>query len=113
MRRLINLSLEKTKMVLVRIYPLSEGVTKGKIGWLMGYSEQEKDITLSRVELFEVFPEINERLNKQPHDICVNYGTGMVIEIFDFEEEKMKRFEEGMRKKYQEKIQGESKESPC
>ena len=81
-----------TLKFIARVYSLNESSKNSIIGWITNYSENEKEINLTRLELCSVLPDLNDKLNKQPRQCCINYGSGMVIEIFDWKKEKTQRF---------------------
>lgn len=105
LRILVNNLLKEcnTDKFLARVYSLGDK-ENSVIGWIMNYSDTEKELVLSRLELCSAVSDLNEKLNLQPRQCCINYDSGIVIELFDWQAEKMKKFDISIRKKYREKI---------
>ena len=104
LRAMINDLRSESELLLARVYPLAEGRDKGIIGWLSNYSDTEKQVNLTRIEMPCVISGINEELDKQPRQCCINYDSGIVIEIFEWDNEKARRFEKDLRETYCRKI---------
>ena len=56
-----------------------------------GYSDRSHEISLDSCYLFASIPDVHECLKHQPSCRCVNYETGVVVEIFDWTGERIKR----------------------
>ena len=104
LRVMINDLRSESELLLARVYPLAEGRDKGIIGWLSNYSDTERQVNLNLLELSYVVEDINNRLDMQPHRCCINYDSGLVIEIFEWNEDTARRFYEYEMKEYREKI---------
>lgn len=104
LRVMINELRSDSELLLARVYPLSEGRENAIVGWLSNYSDTEKQINLNVLELSYVVEDINKRLDMQPHRCCINYDSGTVIEIFEWNEDTAKKFYEYEMKEYREKI---------
>lgn len=85
---------------LVRVYTLGEDRDKALIGWWNGYSESEKEIRLTRLELCDADPEFNGRLKLQPRQCWVNHSSGLVIEFLEWDKTQDDKFDAYLRKKY-------------
>lgn len=104
LRVMINDLRFESELLLARVYPLAEGRDKAIIGWLTNYSDTEKQINLTRIEMPCVISGISEELDIQPRQCCINYDSGIVIEIFEWDYEKVQRFERDLRETYCEKV---------
>lgn len=104
LRILVNRLHKPTELMLARVYKLGESREEAIIGWVTGYSDVGNEILLTRLELFRAVEDMNKRLELQACESCINYDSGIVIEIYDFEEGKMKKFEEDIRRKYREHV---------
>ena len=102
---MINELCSESELLLARVYPLAEGRDKAIIGWLSNYSDTEKQVNLTRIEMPCVVENINKVLDMEARQCCINYGSGIVIEIFEFDEKKARRIEKKFREVYREKIQ--------
>ena len=105
LRVMINDLRSESELLLARVYPLAEGRDKGIIGWLSNYSDTEKQVNLTRIEMPCVIKNINEVLDMEARRCCINYDSGIVIEIFEFDEKKARRIEKNFREAYRKKIQ--------
>ena len=86
LRTLINRLHNPSELMLARIYMLGESRDNAILGWVTDYSDNSKEIVMSRIELFRAVEDINKRLELQPSQVCVNYESGVVIEIYDWAE---------------------------
>ena len=105
LRILVNTLIKEynTDKFLARVYSLGDK-ENSVIGWITSYSDTEKELVLTRLELSSAISDLNDRLDVQPRQCCINYESGIVIELFDWNTEKMSKFDERIRKKYREKI---------
>ena len=104
LRSLINDLRSESELLLARVYPLGESRDKAIIGWITNYSDTEKQINLTRIEMPSVISGINKELDSQPRQCCINYDSGVVIEIFEWDYEKAQRFEKDLRETYCKKV---------
>lgn len=87
---------------LVRVYSLTGDKNNCLLGWWNGYSETEKEISLTRLELCEADPNFDNFLKSQPRTCWINHNSGLVIEFFEWSAAKSKRNEERLRRKFRE-----------
>lgn len=104
LRSLINDLRSESELLLARVYPLGESRDNAIIGWLTNYSDTEKQINLTRIEMPSVVSGISEELDNQPRQCCINYDSGVVIEIFEWDYEKAQRFEKDLLETYCRKV---------
>ena len=104
LRTLINRLHRPSELMLARIYMLGENRDNAILGWVTDYSDTSKEIVMSRIELFRAVEDINKRLELQPSQVCVNYESGVVIEIYDWDKGKKEKFDKDIRRKYREKV---------
>lgn len=105
LRVMINELRSESELLLARVYPLAEGRDKAIIGWLTNYSDTENQVNLTRIEMPCVVENVNKVLDMEARQCCINYDSGIVIEIFEFDEKKARRIEKKFREAYREKIQ--------
>lgn len=78
---------------LVRVYTLGEGRGKPLIGWWRGYSESEKEIELSALEMCDSDPELDAHLSKQCRCCWINHNSGVVVEFVQCDARHREAFE--------------------
>ena len=101
LRALVDEMLEnKHAPSLVKVYILGENRDKPLIGWWNGYSESEKEIKLTRLELCDATPELKKILELQPRHCWINHNSGIVVEFLDWDRTQDKAFEEWLRSEY-------------
>lgn len=69
----------------VKVYKL--GNSDYILGWWNGYSESEKEVSLTLLECCDVAKEFRRDFNLQTRKCLINYASGMVIEFLDIDEE--------------------------
>jgi hypothetical protein len=101
LRAVVNsLNMEKNGPNLVRVYKLGENQGKSIIGFWSGYSETEKEIDLTRIELCESAPDLVSIIEKLPRRCWINHESGIIIEFVEVDKEYNKAIEEYLRSKY-------------
>lgn len=95
---------------LVRVYTLGEGRGKPLIGWWRGYSESEKEIELSALEMCDSDPELNAYLSKQYRCCWINHSSGIVVEFVECDARHQEAFEKRLVAAYSRQIK---KIKPC
>ncbi|MBR0075596.1 MAG: hypothetical protein IJP96_07570 [Synergistaceae bacterium] len=94
---------------LVKIYMLGENRNDPLIGWWQSYSETEKEISLTRIELCEAEPELKKLLVMQPRDCWINHNSGVVVEFLDWDAVQDKGFNEYLRTIYRNAVSKNSR----
>ena len=87
---------------LVRVYSLTGDKNNCLLGWWNGYSETEKEISLTRLELCEADPNLDNFLKSQPRMCWINHNSGVVVEFFEWSAATSDRNEERLRRKFRE-----------
>jgi hypothetical protein len=83
------------------VYKLGENQGKPLIGFWSGYSETEKEIDLTRLELCESAPDLAALIEKQPRRCWINHQSGVVIEFVEGDKDYNESIETYLRSKYQ------------
>ena len=89
---------------LVRAYPLGGDRDKALIGWWDGWSESEKEIKLTRLELCDVDGGLIERLALQPRRCLIDRASGVVVEFVEWDEAQYDAFDAYLRRRYDEVV---------
>ena len=105
MKALLDNMFEKgTPPSLVRTYKLGESDKPPLVGWWNGYSETEKELKLTLLELCAAVQDINERIDLQPRQCCVNCNSGVVTEFVEWDSCRADKFKKFMEESYNEEI---------
>ena len=89
---------------LVKIYSLIGDRDTALMGWWNGYSESEKEIDLTLLELCDADTELRKDFDLQTRRCLVGYASGIVVEFLDLNEGEATMFEERARMKYRQHI---------
>ncbi len=68
---------------IVKIYSLLGNRDTALMGWWNGYSETEKEIDLTLLELCDVDTELRKDFDLQTRRCLVNHASGIVVEFID------------------------------
>lgn len=89
---------------LVKVYSLIGDRDTALMGWWNGYSESEKEIDLSLLELCDADTALRKDFDLQPRRCLINHASGIVVEFLDIDEEQAAVFEERARAEYRQHI---------
>ena len=89
---------------IVKIYSLLGERDTALMGWWNGYSESEKEIDLTLLELCDVDTELRKDFDLQTRRCLVNHASGIVVEFIDVDKVQASAFEERARVKYRQHI---------
>jgi hypothetical protein len=95
-----NLDMERNGAALVRVYTLGENQSNPIIGFWGGYSETEREIELTLLELCGSAPDLNSIIEKQLRRCWINHESGVVIEFVESGKEFNEEIKEYLRSKY-------------
>ena len=104
LRRIVDKMSEKEKGPgFVRVYSLGNK-DAAVYGWWNGYSETEKEISVTLLELCDFAPDVDiEKIFiEQPRQCWINHNSGVVVEFWDCPKAKHESYEKYLLKKHDE-----------